>query len=143
MSLQEFTISGNMMKTTTVVISAIIFVFCLSADLVWAVQVDTPKKFFSRVDSDKDGKISEDEFQAYHMESALKMRQARFNQLDANKDGMISRSEFMDKHVREAEKIGKKRFEQIDRNNDDELTLDEVRQRFQLIKKTIKKLQEE
>ena len=140
---QELTISRNIMKTTTVVISAIILVLALSTNLVWAARVDTPKKFFTRVDTDNDGEISRDEFRAYHIEPAMKMRQARFNQLDANNDGVITRSEFMDKNVREAKKIGEKRFEQIDRNNDDELTLDEVRARFQLIKKTIKQLQEE
>ena len=141
--MQELTVSGNTMNRATIIVAAILFVFCLPVNPVWAARVDTPKNFFTRVDSDKDGKISKEEFQAYHMESALKMRQARFNQLDANKDGVITRAEFMDKHVREAEKIGEKRFAQIDRNKDDELTLDEVRQRFQLIKKTIKQLQEE
>jgi Ca2+-binding EF-hand superfamily protein len=131
------------MKTATVIISAIILVVGLSVNLSRAARVDTPKKFFAQVDSNNDGKISSAEFQAYHMESALKMRQARFDQLDANNDGVITRAEFMDKHVREAEKIGKKRFAQVDKNNDGVLTLDEVRTRFQLIKKTVKQFHEE
>lgn len=104
---------------------------------------DTPKRLFSQMDADKDGKITRDEFMAFHVEPARTIREARFDQLDTNKDGKITRNEFMAVQLEEARKIGKVRFNRIDRNKDGMLSEKEVIRRFDLIKKTLKQLKQQ
>lgn len=128
------------MKKRLVAMFLIVF-FSLSFSLVLAQ--DTPKKVFSQMDSDKDGKVTRDEFTAFHMDLATKAREARFDQLDTNKDGKITRDEFMAVQLDEAQRIGRARFSRIDRNKDGVLTEQEVTRRFRLIKETMEKLKQE
>jgi len=120
---------------------SLIVLFWFSFSLVLAQ--DTPKKVFSQMDSDKDGKVTRDEFTAVQMDLARKGREARFNQLDTDKDGKITRDEFMAVQLDEAQRIGKARFSRIDRNKDGVLTEQEVTRRFRLIKDTMEKLKQE
>ena len=104
---------------------------------------DTPKRVFSQMDTDKDGKVTRDEFTTFHMDLATKARGARFDQLDTNKDGKITRDEFMAVQLDEAQRIGRTRFNRIDRNKDGVLTEQEVTRRFRLIKDTMERLKQE
>ena len=121
-----------------------LFVMFLIAFLSFAfspvLAQDTPKKVFSQMDTDKDGKVTRDEFTTFHMDLAGKGREARFNQLDTNKDGKITKDEFMAVQLNEAQKIGDARFGRIDGNKDGVLTEQEVTRRFRLIKDTMEKL---
>jgi Ca2+-binding EF-hand superfamily protein len=113
--------------------------FCFSLVLAQ----DTPKKVFSQMDSDKDGKVTKDEFTAFHMDLATKAREARFNQLDTNKDGKVTKDEFMAIQLDEAQRIGRARFSRIDANKDGVLSEKEVIRRFRLVKDTLEKLKQE
>jgi len=95
------------------------------------------------MDTDKDGKVTRDEFITFHTESARKIREARFDQLDTNKDGKITKDEFMAVQLNEAQKIGNARFGRIDGNKDGVLSEQEVMRRFRLIKDTMERLKQE
>lgn len=101
---------------------------------------EAAKMVFSQMDTDKDKKVTRDEYMTVHMEGARKLREPRFNQLDANSDGTITRDEFMAVHLEEARKIGEGRFNRIDGDKDGVLTEEEVIRRFSLIKDTLMKL---
>ena len=113
--------------------------FCFSLVLAQ----DTPKMVFSQMDTDKDGKVTRDEFTTFHTDLARKVREARFDQLDTNKDGKITKDEFMAVQMDEAQKIGEARFSRIDANKDGVLSEKEVIRRFRLIKDTLEKLKQE
>ena len=118
-----------------------IFLFAfLSIPLSLVLAQDTPKRGFSQMDTDKDKKVTKDEFMTVHMEGARKGREARFNQLDTNKDGKITKDEFMAVQLNEAQKIGNARFGRIDTNKDGVLSEQEVTRRFRLIKDTMEQL---
>jgi len=128
------------MKRKLVVMFLIIFVpFCFSLVLAQ----DTPKRVFSQMDADKDGKVTKDEFMTFHTEVATKAREARFDQLDTNGDGKITRDEFMAVQLEEAERIAEVRFRIIDRDKDGVLSENEVTRRFRLVKDTLQQLKEE
>lgn len=122
---------------------SIFLIAFLSFSFSLVLAQDTPKRVFSQMDTDKDGKVTRDEFTTFHMDLATKGREARFNQLDTNKDGKVTRDEFMAVQLDEAQRIGKARFGRIDRNKDGVLSEQEVTRRFRVIKDTMEKLKQE
>ncbi len=90
-------------------------------------QAKNGDKMFARLDTNKDGKISPDEFAAMRKqnaevdakaEKAGKRGQRMFARFDADKDGALSRTE--------ANAVMAMRFKRMDANNDGVLTLEEL-----------------
>jgi hypothetical protein len=91
-------------------------------------QAKNGDKLFARLDANKDGKISPDEFAAYRKQNAKvdaqasgkagKRGQRLFARFDTDKDGMLSRTE--------ADALLAMRFKRMDANNDGVLTLEEL-----------------
>lgn len=84
-------------------------------------------KMFARLDTDKDGKISQTEFAAFRESNAKvdakatkagKRGQRMFARFDKDKDGSLSRAEASD--------VLAMRFKRMDANNDGILTLEEL-----------------
>jgi len=85
-------------------------------------------KLFARLDANKDGKISPDEFAAFRKQDAEvdakasgkagKRGQRLFARFDTDKDGALSRTE--------ADAMLAWRFKRMDTNNDGVLTLEEL-----------------
>jgi Ca2+-binding EF-hand superfamily protein len=99
------------------------------------------EQIFNRLDTDKDGFISKDEYLASRGAKAdPEKAKARFEEMDTNKDGKLSKDEFSAamKKMMEQRKEGKKEgekakpkfdpedlFKRLDTNNDGKLSLDE------------------
>ncbi|ATC26791.1 EF-hand domain-containing protein [Caulobacter vibrioides] len=90
-------------------------------------QAKNGDKMFSRLDTNKDGKISPDEFASLRKqnpeadakaEKAGKRGPRMFARFDADKDGALSRTE--------ANAVMAMRFKRMDANNDGVLTLEEL-----------------
>ena len=88
-------------------------------------QASNGDKMFARLDTNKDSKISPDEFVAFRKQNADakaekvgKRGTKLFARFDADKDGALSRME--------AEKVLAWRFKRMDANNDGILTLEEL-----------------
>lgn len=84
-------------------------------------------KMFARLDANKDGKISREEFAAFREQNAKvdaqatkagKRGQRMFARFDKDKDGSLSRAE--------ADDVLAWRFKRMDANNDGVLTLEEL-----------------
>lgn len=84
-------------------------------------------KLFARLDTNKDGKITSEEFAAFREGNAKvdaqatkagKRGQKLFSRFDADKDGSLSRAE--------ADKVLAWRYKRMDANNDGILTLEEL-----------------
>lgn len=56
-----------------------------------------PVRMFGAMDSNKDGRISREEWQAHH--------EQRFTEMDADKDGSVSADELREHHARMREKL--------------------------------------
>lgn len=69
---------------------------------------------FTKMDSDKNGVVSADEFRSYVRTRRSEHRQQRYQDMDANKDGQISKDEFLLSKRQRAE--GK--FARMDKNGD-------------------------
>lgn len=87
-------------------------------------QAKNTDKMFERLDTNKDGKISPDEFAAFRENNAKADGQATkagkrmFARFDKDKDGSLSRTEAAD--------VLAMRFKRMDANNDGILTLEEL-----------------
>lgn len=91
-------------------------------------QAKNSDKLFARLDANKDGKISPDEFAAFRKQNAEvdakasgkagKRGQRLFARFDTDKDGSLSRTE--------ADALLAWRFKRMDTNNDGVLTLEEL-----------------
>lgn len=91
-------------------------------------QAKNGDKLFARLDTNKDGKISPDEFTAFRKQNAEvdakasgkagKRGQRLFTRFDTDKDGALSRTE--------ADALLAWRFKRMDTNNDGVLTLEEL-----------------
>jgi Ca2+-binding EF-hand superfamily protein len=90
-------------------------------------QTKNGDKMFARLDTDKDGKISREEFEAFRAQNAKvdaaatkagKRGERLFARFDKDKDGFLSRSE--------ADAVLAWRFKRMDANNDGILTLEEL-----------------
>ena len=78
-----------------------------------------PNRLFQRADSNRDGKISADEW---------KRRPEAFSRLDQNRDGFISQDEAQSAALRHKERQGRrgqKLFDRMDTNNDSRISRDE------------------
>lgn len=90
-------------------------------------QAKNTDKMFDRLDANKDGKISPEEFAAFRennakadakVEKAGKRGQRMFARFDKDKDGSLSRAEAND--------VLAWRFKRMDANNDGILTIEEL-----------------
>ncbi|MEW6390115.1 MAG: EF-hand domain-containing protein [Pseudomonadota bacterium] len=90
-------------------------------------QAKNTDKMFERLDTNKDGKISPDEFAAFRENNAKadakatkagKRGKRMFARFDKDKDGSLSRTEAAD--------VLAMRFKRMDANNDGILTLEEL-----------------
>jgi len=90
-------------------------------------QASNGDKLFARLDTNKDGKISPDEFTAFRKQNpdvdakatkAGKRGQRVFARFDKDKDGFLSRAE--------ADDVLAWRYKRMDANNDGILTLEEL-----------------
>jgi Ca2+-binding EF-hand superfamily protein len=90
-------------------------------------QASNGDKMFARLDTNKDGKITPEEFSAFREGNAKvdaeatkagKRGQKLFSRFDADKDGSLSRAE--------ADKVLAWRYKRMDANNDGILTIEEL-----------------
>lgn len=90
-------------------------------------QASNGDKMFARLDTNKDGKISREEFEAFRAQNAKvdaaatkagKRGERLFARFDKDKDGFLSRTE--------ADAVLAWRFKRMDANNDGILTLEEL-----------------
>lgn len=90
-------------------------------------QAKNGDKMFARLDANKDGKISREEFEAYRGQNAKvdaaatkagKRGERMFARFDKDKDGFLSRTE--------ADAVLAWRYKRMDANNDGILTLEEL-----------------
>ena len=90
-------------------------------------QTKNGDKMFARLDANKDGKISREEFEAFRAQNAKvdaaatkagKRGERMFARFDKDKDGFLSRTE--------ADAVLAWRFKRMDANNDGILTLEEL-----------------
>ena len=130
------------MKKTLFVALAAVFVLSL-LPLTPVFAQDASKKMFAAMDTNQDGKVSQEEFMSYYMEYVEKSRNPRFDKLDTNKDGMISREEYMAVSVAEAQKMGKGKFRRIDANKDGAISEAELEKRFRAVQKSLEQLKTE
>jgi Ca2+-binding EF-hand superfamily protein len=130
-----------MKKSLFVVLITVICFAFMSASSVFAQE--TPKKVFASMDTNKDGKVSQEEFMNYYIEYIEKSRNPRFEKLDTDKDGCISREEFMAVSVSEAQQLGKAKFRRIDANKDGAISEDELDKRFRAVQKSLEQLKAE
>jgi len=79
---------------------------------------------FARMDADKDGKLSQDEFRAYVKQRRGQRQQRKMAKMDTNKDGNISRDEFIGFKTMRAEK----KFSRMDKDSNGVVTADEFKQ---------------
>ncbi|WP_106751895.1 EF-hand domain-containing protein [Pannonibacter carbonis] len=70
---------------------------------------------FAAADTDKDGKVSLEEFRAFRLAEAEPMRVRAFQRLDSNGDGKVAREEF--------DRISARMFSRLDRDNDGTLAM--------------------
>jgi Ca2+-binding EF-hand superfamily protein len=106
------------MKTKTVLLSALAAATVIVPAVALADRGERGERaehMLERVDTDKNGAISQAEFTA--------SRVARFDNADANKDGLISKEEMVDQiERRRAERRVEWMFERVDSNNDGALS---------------------
>ena len=82
------------MKKTLFYFVLFLFVFLpFSFSLVQAQNISI-ERLFDIMDTDNDGKISNDEFMNTHIETTIKKRNIIFNVMDTDKDGTLSSDEF-------------------------------------------------
>jgi Ca2+-binding EF-hand superfamily protein len=126
-----------MMKKILFALSLVIILsFSFSQALA---QDDAAKKIFAEIDTDKDGKVSKQEYMDWHMKFATKIREDRFKKLDLNGDGKITKDEFMDVQLKEAEFIGKLKFRRIDQNRDGVISEEEAIERYKVLKQSMER----
>ena len=130
-----------MKKTIFAALAAVFFLSLLTLAPVFAQ--DASKKMFAAMDTNQDGKVSQEEFMGYYMDYVEKSRNPRFDKLDTNKDGQISRDEYMAVQSAEAQQIGKAKFRRIDANKDGAISEAELEKRFRAVKKSLEQLKTE
>lgn len=86
---------------------------------------DAAANRFAKMDSDKNGSVSADEFRAYVQGRRGEHRQQRYVEMDTNKDGQISKDEFLASKRRHAEH----QFDRMDTNGDGLLSAGEFASR--------------
>ena len=127
--------AGQMTKDATMTLKRTLTLFALSAVFVGEVSTfaeaegldgPSPKPMFNfeQIDSDKDGKITTEEFDAF--------RAAEFAKADINGDGMVSADELAAKHVADATAraaaLAAKMIARMDDNSDGQLSAEEMAQ---------------
>jgi Ca2+-binding EF-hand superfamily protein len=78
-----------------------------------------PQAMFDRLDTDKNGSLSQSELMAERGQT-FEEKKARFDHIDANGDGKVTKTEII-KHVEE-------RFRQLDLNGDGIVDREELRE---------------
>jgi Ca2+-binding EF-hand superfamily protein len=101
---------------------------------------DAAKKIFAEIDTDGNGKVSKEEYMAWHLKHAKKIRKDRFKVLDLNGDGKITHKEFLEVTLKEAEFIGTLKFHGIDLNKDGVISEEEAIKRYNVIKQSLEQL---
>ena len=77
---------------------------------------------FAAMDSDHNGKVDMAEFRQYVQQRREEKKMARLKQMDSNGDGQISKEEFVAYQTKNAEA----RFDRLDKNHDGVLSADEL-----------------
>lgn len=80
------------------------------------------KSRFEQMDADHNGVISAEEFRKYFQQRRQERRQARLKQMDSNGDGQVSKDEFVAYQAKQAAL----RFARLDTNHDGMLSADEM-----------------
>ena len=103
------------MKTTTLLTAAMTAAVIFTPVTALADRGERAAKMMERIDTDKNGAISLEEFTT--------ARAARFDAADANKDGAITREEMMAQiEKRRMERRVNRMFERLDADNDGTIT---------------------
>lgn len=80
---------------------------------------------FDHMDSDHNGTVSMEEFRNYLQQRRQEHKQARLKQMDSNGDGQVSQDEYLAYQTKKAQS----RFSQLDKNHDGVLSADELDKR--------------
>lgn len=108
------------MKTMTMLTAAVAAAVLLTPVAALADRGERAAKMIERIDADKNGEISLEEFTTARLE--------RFNAADANKDGSVTREEMLAQvEKRRAEHRVNRMFEHLDANKDGMITENETR----------------
>lgn len=83
------------------------------------------KTRFNRMDSDHNGSVSREEFQNYLQQRRLEHKQAWLKQMDSNGDGQVSKDEYLAYQTQ----MAVTRFARLDINHDGILSADELDRR--------------
>jgi Ca2+-binding EF-hand superfamily protein len=85
-----------------------LFSFLLSSFSQVAAQNEGDRPFV-QMDTNKDGKLSRDEYMTYQMDKAKKIAELKFNKTDINSDGELSQDEISEALRKFKEAIEKRR----------------------------------
>lgn len=103
------------MKTITMLTAAVAAAVLLTPVAALADRGERAAKMIERIDADKNGEISLEEFTTVRLE--------RFNAADANKDGSVTREEMLAQvEKRRAERRVNRMFEHLDADKDGMIT---------------------
>jgi hypothetical protein len=107
---------GKMNKLSIIVLLTGIAVLLIGGNYSWAqkkpADVSIYPPWFKAIDTDRDGKISRNDYMKYAAEQAAKTAEKRFTRTDVNKDGFISSEELKKVIPKGRKKVEEKAKEQ-------------------------------